>query len=121
MLDTLELFPDIASDTVPRDGYARRPIGRRHRRRRPAPARTVLRRALWERRFAAQDEQLARVGASVARLERKVDAERQRSADNAEMLALLLRKLTQLGHDLQLRETPIVPPRHTRRRPLGVT
>jgi hypothetical protein len=115
------LFPDLVEIRLPRDGFAQRPIGRSPRRRRPAPARTVLRRAVWQRHFISLGDQVGRLAMAVVRLERQLEAERKQSAANSEKLDNALRKLTQLGHDLQLRETPAVPLHHThtRRRPLG--
>lgn len=119
MNDVATLFPDLPDAKAPGDSYALRPIGKRRGRYRPAPARTVLQRALWERRLSALGNQISRVAVTVAKLERRLDVEHKQGAANAELLALVLRKLTQLGHDLNLRETPVVPLRHTRKRPLG--
>jgi hypothetical protein len=120
-LDELGLFlpVDNSISRAPREGYAARPIGRRRSRYRPSPARTVLRRALWERRFSTLGEQLGKLSLRLARVEQRLAAEHRQAAENAETLALILRKLTQFQHDLQLRDTPAVPLRHTRRRPLG--
>ena len=117
MNDIPALFPDLPEATSPGNGSALHPIGKRRGRYRPA--RTVLQRALWERRFAALGDQVSRLAMAVAKLERWLEIERRQSADNAEKISLVLLKVAQLGHDLHSRETPVVPPRHSRKRPLG--
>lgn len=64
--------------------------------------------------------QLARMAARLAALERIEDEKRQGLADQAEMVTVILRKVGQIAHDLeQTRSRGSSVPRHTRQRPLG--
>jgi hypothetical protein len=119
MPDSLELFPGVDLGRDPPNGGCAQPIGRRRSRYRPAPARTVLQRALWERRFAALGTELTRLSALVARLEKQMAAEHRQAQDNAAMLELINKRLTQVLHDRSLRQAPSAVPQHSRKRPLG--
>jgi hypothetical protein len=65
-------------------------------------------------------DQLARLTARLAQLERIEGEKRQALSDQAEMVTVILHKVGQVAHDLdQMRNGKSPPQGHTRRRPLG--
>jgi len=87
--------------------------------RRAIPSRQLELPLKIERAFAGHTEQLTRLQGSADAIHRHVDAVRKRQAADTETLNLVLRKVTQIGHDLHLREPAAPPLRPTRQRPLG--
>jgi hypothetical protein len=124
-LDQLTLFAVVSEPgPVRREDYAQRPIGKR-RSRRYSPAATARGPTLASRVAAirtlleAHGALLVEIGAAIEKLTAEVLASHSERRRIGEQLDRLLR--SQVETRRQLGQTQLhIPPRHSRRRPLGL-